>query len=67
MKQITHPKKKLDFNPHAFLSTIGKGRDMASFQKKNTIFAQGDSTDGLFFIPNARQIRLIVIRLSPVA
>ena len=54
MKQITHPKKKLDFNPHAFLSTIGKGRDMASFQKKNTIFAPGDSTDGLFFIQKGR-------------
>jgi hypothetical protein len=44
MKQTTHAKKKSDFNPHAFLATIGKGRDMASFQKKNTIFAQGDST-----------------------
>src|SRR6202047_2215127 len=60
MKQITHPKKKLDFNPHAFLSTIGKGRDMASFQKKNTIFAQGDSTDGLFFIQKGK-VQLSVI------
>src|SRR6202163_1040609 len=54
MRQITHPKKKLDFNPHAFLSTIGKGRDMASFQKKNTIFAQGEPTDGLFFIQKGK-------------
>src|SRR3979490_1122821 len=60
MKQITHPKKKLDFNPHAFLSTIGKGRDMASFQKKNTIFAQGDSTDGLFFIQEGK-VQLSVV------
>src|ERR1700732_2201461 len=60
MKQITHPKKKLDFNPHAFLSTIGKGRYMASFQKKNTIFAQGDSTDGLFFIQKGK-VQLSVI------
>ena len=60
MKQITHPKKKLDFNPHAFLSTIGKGRDMASFQKKNTIFAQGDSTDGLFFIQKGK-VQLSVV------
>ena len=60
MKQITHPKKKLDFNPHAFLSTIGKGRDMASFQKKNTIFAQGDPTDGLFFIQKG-QVQLSVV------
>ena len=54
MKQFTPPKKKSDFNPHAFLSTIGKGRDMASFQKKNTIFAQGDLTDGLFFYPQGK-------------
>ena len=60
MKQITHPKKKLDFNPHAFLSTIGKGRDMASFQKKNTIFAQGDATDGLFFIQKGK-VQLSVV------
>src|SRR6202171_483693 len=60
MKQITHPKKKLDFNPHAFLSTIGKGRDMASFQKKNTIFAQGDPTDGLFFIQKGK-VQLSVV------
>jgi len=60
MKQITHPKKKLDFDPHAFLSTIGKGREMASFQKKNTIFAQGDSTDGLFFIQKGK-VQLSVV------
>jgi len=60
MKQITHPKKKLDFNPHSFLSTMGKGRDIASFQKKNTIFAQGDSTDGLFFIQKGK-VQLSVV------
>jgi len=60
MKQITHPKKKLDFNPRAFLSTIGKGRDMASFQKKNTIFAQGDSADGLFFIQKGKVLLSVV-------
>src|SRR6202011_4244022 len=63
MKQITHPKKKLDFNPHAFLSTIGKGRDMVSFQKKDSIFAQGDTTDGLFFIQKGK-IRLSVVSES---
>jgi len=60
MKQFTPPKKKSDFNPHAFLSTIGKGRDMASIQKKKTIFAQGDSTDGLFFIQKGK-VQLSVV------
>jgi len=42
--------RKADFNPRTFLSTIGKGREMMSFGKKSTIFAQGDAADGLFFI-----------------
>ena len=60
MKQITTAKREPDFNPHTFLSTIGKGRDMVSFQKKNTIFAQGDSTDGLFFVQTGK-VRLSVV------
>ena len=54
MKQITTANKKVDFNPHVFLATIGKGRDLLSFRKKHTIFAQGDSTDGLFFIQKGK-------------
>jgi CRP-like cAMP-binding protein len=53
-KQITIAKRKPDFNPHTFLSTIGKGRDMVFFQKKKTIFAQGDSRDGLFFVQTGK-------------
>jgi CRP/FNR family transcriptional regulator, cyclic AMP receptor protein len=52
--------KKNDFNPRAFLSTVGKGREMVSFGKKSTIFAQGDSTDGLFFIQEGK-VRLSVV------
>jgi CRP/FNR family cyclic AMP-dependent transcriptional regulator len=60
LKQITTAKRKSVFNPHTFLSTSGKGRDMVSFRKKNQIFAQGDSTDGLFFIQKGH-IRLSVV------
>ena len=52
--------KKNDFNPRTFLSTIGKGREMVSFGKKCTIFAQGDSTDGLFFIQEGK-VQLSVV------
>jgi CRP/FNR family cyclic AMP-dependent transcriptional regulator len=52
--------KKSDFNPRAFLSTIGKGRDMLSFKKKNTIFAQGDVSDGVFFIQSGK-VQLSVV------
>jgi CRP/FNR family transcriptional regulator, cyclic AMP receptor protein len=57
LNQVTSAK---NFNPRTFLSTIGKGRDMLSFQKKNTIFAQGDSTDGLFFIQEGK-VQLSVV------
>jgi CRP/FNR family transcriptional regulator, cyclic AMP receptor protein len=51
---------KLDFNPHAFLTTVGRGREMLAFGRKKTIFTQGDSTDGLFFIQNGK-VRLSVV------
>ena len=60
MKQNTSAKREPDFNPHTFLSTIGKGRDMLSFQKKDKIFAQGDSRDGLFFVQTGK-VRLSVV------
>jgi len=60
VKQITTAKRKPDFDPHTFLTTIGKGRDMVSFQKKKTIFAQGDSRDGLFFVQTGK-VQLSVV------
>jgi CRP/FNR family cyclic AMP-dependent transcriptional regulator len=62
-KQIAPPKKRPDFNPHTFLSSIGKGRDLRSFEKKTTIFAQGDATDGLFFIQSGK-VQLSVVSES---
>jgi CRP/FNR family transcriptional regulator, cyclic AMP receptor protein len=58
--RIPTASRELDFNPHAFLSTIGKGREMLSCQKKHVIFAQGDPTDGLFFIQKGK-VRLSVV------
>jgi len=59
-RQRTATKRKLDFDPRAFLSTIGKGRALVSFQKKNSIFTQGDPTDGLFFVKKGK-VRLSVV------
>jgi len=59
-KHIKTARKTVDFNPRAFLSTIGKGREMVSFKKKKSIFAQGDSTDGIFFIQTGK-VRLSVV------
>ena len=58
-EKVTTP-TKAHFNPRTFLSTIGKGREMVSFGKKSTIFAQGDTTDGLFFIQEGK-VQLSVV------
>jgi len=47
-------KKKGEFDPHAFLATIGEGRKIVPFAKKQTIFAQGDAADALFYIQSGK-------------
>jgi len=59
-KRITVSTKKSDFNPRAFLSTIGPGRNFLSLGKRQPIFAQGDSTDGLYLIKKGK-VRLTVV------
>ena len=56
---MANTKKTRDFNPRTFLSTIGKGRRMLPFRKKAVIFAQGEPSDGLFFIQQGK-VRLSV-------
>jgi len=53
-------KKKREFDPHAFLATIGEGRKIVPFQKKQTIFAQGDAADAVFYIQNGK-VKLTVV------
>jgi CRP-like cAMP-binding protein len=53
-------KKRRDFDPHAFLATIGEGRKVVLFQKKQGIFAQGDTADAVFHIQTGR-VRLTVV------
>jgi len=53
-------KKRRKFDPQAFLSTIDGGRSISSFSKKQTIFAQGDSSDAVFYIQEGR-VKLTVV------
>jgi CRP-like cAMP-binding protein len=53
-------KKRRKFDPQAFLSTIDDGRSIASFAKKQTIFAQGDLSDAVFYIQEGR-VKLTVV------
>jgi CRP/FNR family cyclic AMP-dependent transcriptional regulator len=43
-------KQRRAFNPKTFLSTIGAGRTIVSFEKGQTVYAQGDVADALFVI-----------------
>jgi CRP/FNR family cyclic AMP-dependent transcriptional regulator len=51
------------FDPKAFLATIGVGRKIATFKKKQSIFVQGDPCDAVFFIQTGK-VRLTVVSKS---
>jgi CRP-like cAMP-binding protein len=53
-------KKTRDFDPKKFLATIGEGRKVASFPKKQTIFTQGEAADAIFYIQEGK-VRLTVV------
>src|ERR1700680_2907787 len=53
-------KKKRDFDPKKFLATIGEGRRVVSFSRKQTIFTQGDAADSVFYIQEGK-VRLTVV------
>jgi len=49
-----------EFDPHAFLATIGEGRKAMLFPKKHTIFAQGDPAEAVFYLQTGK-VRLTVV------
>jgi CRP/FNR family cyclic AMP-dependent transcriptional regulator len=53
-------KKGRDFDPRKFLATIGEGRKVVAFSKKQTIFTQGDAADSVFYLQEGR-VRLAVV------
>jgi len=42
------------FDPREFLATIGEGRKVVAFSKKQTIFSQGDAADAVFYIQEGK-------------
>jgi CRP-like cAMP-binding protein len=53
-------KNNRDFDPKKFLATIGEGRRTVAFPRKQTIFAQGDAADAVFYIKEGK-VRLSVV------
>ena len=60
MTPVVAAKKLSKFNPTAFLSTMDGGRKITAFPKKQTIFAQGDSSDAVFYIKEGK-VKLTVV------
>ena len=53
-------KKNGKFDSDTFLATIGDGRKILSVEKKQTIFAQGDQADAVFYVQKGK-VRLTVV------
>lgn len=49
-KKTPRPMKKGAFDPQAFLAMAGDGHAMTKFADRQTVFAQGDAADALFYI-----------------
>jgi CRP/FNR family cyclic AMP-dependent transcriptional regulator len=63
IRPVVTAKKLSKFDTKTFLSTIGGGRKIGAFPKKQTIFAQGDSADAVFYIEDGK-VRLTVVSKS---
>jgi CRP-like cAMP-binding protein len=60
MTPVKASKKRRKFDTKTFLSTINGGRTITSFPKKEAIFAQGDSSDAVFYIQKGK-VKLTVV------
>jgi CRP-like cAMP-binding protein len=60
MPLVAASKKLSKFDPKTFLSTINGGRKIEKFSKKQTIFAQGDPSDAVFYIKEGK-VKLTVV------
>jgi CRP/FNR family cyclic AMP-dependent transcriptional regulator len=58
--RVAASRKRSDFDPKTFLSTIDGGRKISTFPKTQTIFAQGDLSDAVFYVQKGK-VRLTVV------
>src|SRR6202050_3771325 len=63
MTLVTAAQKLIKFDTKTFLSTINGGRTIEAVPKKQTIFAQGDSSDAVFYIGEGK-VKLTVLSKS---
>jgi CRP-like cAMP-binding protein len=63
MTPVTTKKKTLAFDPNTFLATIGEGRKLLAVPRKQSIYAQGEDADAVFYIQKGK-VRLTVVSKS---
>jgi CRP/FNR family cyclic AMP-dependent transcriptional regulator len=63
MTPVAAVKKRRKFDLKTFFSTIDGGRTIAAARKKQTIFAQGDPANSVFYIQNGK-VKLTVLSSS---
>lgn len=56
-----------DLDPESFLATVGKGRRVLTFLKKQTIFTQGDAADAVFYIQQGKVRHSVVSKFGKEA
>jgi len=64
---VTSAQNKVEFDPKKFLATIGEGRKVVEFPKKQTIFAQGDPADAVFYIQRGKVTLTVVSKVGKEA
>ncbi len=55
------------FDPKEFLATIGEGRKVVPFSRKQTIFTQGDAADSVFYIQEGKVRHPVVSKIGKEA
>jgi CRP/FNR family transcriptional regulator, cyclic AMP receptor protein len=60
-------KKNGNFDPRKFLATIGEGRKVVGFPKKQTIFTQGEPADAVFYIQEGKVVLTVVSKAGKEA
>jgi CRP/FNR family cyclic AMP-dependent transcriptional regulator len=58
VKSVSHRKKPV-FEPEVFLAKNGLGRKIMAFEKRQTLFSQGDAANAIFYIQKGK-IKLTV-------
>ena len=58
-------KKEESFDPRTFLATIGEGRTVVAYVRKDVIFKQGDAADSVFYIQEGKVSLTVVGGLCP--